>query len=82
MSKRLLIPFIALSLVIILALGWYLAAPLFRDDVVDEAFPEPGVTEPDNVSAVEEAAAQATGAAMPDVVMSDAMPAAAPNRHP
>ena len=78
MSKRLLIPFAAFGLVAIFALGWYLAAPLFRDDVVDEAFPLTGTAEPDEMRAVAEAAAQATGAAMPDIIMSEAMPAAAP----
>ena len=78
MSKRLLIPAAALALVVIIALGWYLASPLFVNDVVDEAFPVATATEPAGINQMEEADAQATAAAMPDTVMSDEMPAAAP----
>lgn len=47
MNKRtLLIAGVVISLVVIVAIGWYLLSPLFIDDVVDEAFP---FTMPDEV---------------------------------
>ncbi len=69
-----------IGVMIVAGAGWYLASPLFIDDVVDEEFPltAPGAEEPAQMPEAEqekiEAEALEAAAQMPDKQMDEAMP--------
>ena len=71
------------GLVVIGSVGWYLASPLFIDDVVDEAFPlempspEELAQMPEEELERVEAKVLEMAAQMPDTVMEESMPEAA-----
>jgi hypothetical protein len=88
MNKPLLVIGGLIGLILVAAVGWYLASPLFINNTVDEAFPVniPSDEELAQMTTEEkdalEAQVQAASASMPDKVMNDAMPEAASNTEP
>ncbi|CAN5519416.1 hypothetical protein BH23ACT9_BH23ACT9_22970 [soil metagenome] len=65
----------AVGLVIALAVGFWLARPLFVDDVVDEGFPlSAGADVPPDMNQEDVEVEMAAAAAAPDVEMAEAMP--------
>jgi hypothetical protein len=88
MKKPLLVIGGLIGLILVAAVGWYLASPLFINNTVDEAFPVniPSDEELAQMTTEEkdalEAQVQAASASMPDKVMNDAMPEAVSNAEP
>lgn len=77
MNKRTLIILAGIvGVVVLVAVGWYLASPLFIDDTVDEGFPstEELATMSDEELAEVEEMVLATAASMPSTEMDEAMP--------
>ncbi len=73
-----------IGLIVVLAITWYLASPLFIDQTVDEEFPFEVPTAEEIAEMSEEERAQAeeemleAGAQMPDKMVEDEMPAEGP----
>ena len=61
-----------LALLVLIAVGWWLISPLFRDDVVDEAFPF-DVPTMEEIAAMSPEEAETEAVAIMDKVMEDGM---------